>query len=235
MIRIYILNMGDSKSDCKSFSYKKDARCGFLYYFLMMNNEQHTETDLKPLPIDAWSDELSHIISDMKGRPINVHALMAHNPALLKAWWDFRNYSVTGGGLGKRLGEIVILRVGVHMKAWYEWASHVERALDCGMAMDEIERVKQGGDADGWSAQEACLLRAVDSLIERHAIAPEILAELNGYFSASQVMDIIAIHGMYVILGCMINTWGLDVDAHVLEALPEGVTREDFEKGFLLT
>jgi len=184
---------------------------------------------LKPLPVSEWSEELAHIISDMNGRPINVHALMAHNPALLKAWWDFRNYSVMGGGLGKRLGELVILRVGLHMKAWYEWASHVERALDCGLTIAEIERVKEGGDADGWSAQEACLLRAVDSLIEKHAIVPELLEEMNAHFTSSQIMDIIAIHGMYVVLGCMINTWGLEVDPHVMEALPEDVTREDFE------
>lgn len=186
------------------------------------------DENLKPLPISEWAEELAHIISDMNGRPINVHALMAHNPALLKAWWDFRNYSVTGGGLGKRLGELVILRVGLHMKAWYEWASHVERALDCGLGMEEIERVKQGGDAYGWSAQEACLLRAVDSLIENHAIAPNLLAELNVHFTNSQIMDIIAIHGMYVILGCMINTWGLEVDPHVLEKLPDSVTEGDF-------
>ena len=43
-------------------------------------------------------------------------------------------------------------------------------------------------------------------------------------------MDIISIHGMYVILGCMINTWGLEVDPHVLEKLPEGITQDAFEK-----
>ena len=186
--------------------------------------------DLKPLPISDWRSDLSHIIEDMNGRPINVHALMAHNPDLLKAWWDFRNYSVTGGGLGKRLGELVILRVGYHMRAWYEWASHVERGLACGLTMEEIERVKLGGKAEGWKANEACLLRAVDQLIEKRAIAPDLLKQLNAHFSSSQIMDIMAIHGMYVILGCMINTWGLDVDPHVLDALPESVTQDDFEK-----
>lgn len=189
--------------------------------------------DLKPLPISEWSEELAHIISDTNGYPINVHALMAHNPQLLKAWWDFRNYSVTGGGLGKRLGELVILRVGLHMKAWYEWASHVERALACGFTLDEIERVKQGGDVDGWTQKEALLIKTVDGLIENHAIAPDLLSDLNVHFTSSQIMDIIAIHGMYVILGCMINTWGLEVDPHVLEKLPDSVNKEEFEREYL--
>ena len=58
-----------------------------------------------------------------------------------------------------------------------------------------------------------------------------LLAELGQYYSTVQIMDIISIHGMYVILGCMINTWGLEVDPHVLEKLPDGITQDDFEAG----
>jgi hypothetical protein len=45
-------------------------------------------------------------------------------------------------------------------------------------------------------------------------------------------MDLIAIQGMYVTLGGMINTWGLELDEHVLEKLPESVSKEQFETEF---
>lgn len=189
--------------------------------------------DIKPIAIADWPTELSHIIEDMNGRPIHVHALMAHNPLLLKAWWDFRNYSVNGGALGRRRSELVILRVGLHMKAWYEWASHVERSLACGISLEDIERVKHGGSADGWSDSEAALLKSVDALIETHSIPQDLLSALNAHFDTAQIMDIIAIHGMYVVLGCMINTWGLELDAHVAEKLPKSVTRDAFETDIL--
>ncbi|NIP67982.1 MAG: hypothetical protein GTO04_01995, partial [Planctomycetales bacterium] len=32
------------------------------------------------------------------------------------------------------------------------------------------------------------------------------------------------------ILGCMLNTWQVDLDAHVAAALPEDVNRESFER-----
>ena len=83
----------------------------------------------QPLPSEHWDKTLEPIIAGTNGGPINVHKLMANNPALLKAWWDFRNHSVEGGTLGKRSGELVILRVAVHMQAWYEWGSHVDRGL----------------------------------------------------------------------------------------------------------
>ena len=168
----------------------------------------------------------------MNGKPINVHALMAHNPELLNAWWNFRNYSVNGGTLGKRLGELVILRMGIHMKAWYEWGSHVERAMACGISIEDIERIKNLEKFDDWNEEEGYLLRAVDALVKTHAIPEDILSNLDKYFSTAQIMDIIAIHGMYNILGCMINSWGLELDPHIKEKLPEGVTRENFEKEF---
>ena len=182
-----------------------------------------------PLPLDEWDESLDFIKQDMNGRPINVHSLMAHNPELLKAWWNFRNYSVQGGALGKRYGELVILRVATHMKAWYEWGSHVERGLACGLSREEIDRVKVGGAAVAWSEAERTLLNAIDELVTEHGINPQTHAQLSAHFSTSQIMDMIAIHGMYVTLGCMINTWGLTLDQHVKDKLPEDVTRAQFE------
>lgn len=187
---------------------------------------------LSPLPVSAWDTSLAHVLDDTQGQPLNVHALMANHPALLKAWWAFRNHAVGGGELGKRSGELVILRVALQMKAWYEWGSHVERALACGLTLAEIERVKQGARAQGWSAAEALLLQAVDELLASHAISANTLGALARHYNARQVMDLIAIQGMYVILGGMINTWGLELDDRVQKKLPASITREQFEGEF---
>ncbi|MGI9201516.1 MAG: carboxymuconolactone decarboxylase family protein [Woeseiaceae bacterium] len=191
-----------------------------------------SDLDVKPVAIADWDESLASIVEDMGGRPLNVHSLMAHNPALLKAWWDFRNYSVQGGALGRRRGELLILRVAVRLKTWYEWGSHVERSLACGLSMAEIERVKLGVGAAGWEEwdeAESVLLQSVDELLETQGLKPSSHSALREHFSVSEIMDIIAIHGMYVILGGMINTWGLELDAHIKNKLPDGVTEEKFE------
>ncbi len=186
-----------------------------------------------PLPVDQWDESLSYIVDDMNGKPINVHALMANNPALLNAWWNFRNYSVKGGSLGQRKAELVILRVAIHMGAWYEWGSHVERSIACGINLEEIHNVRQGVPDQAWSEGEAFLLQCVDQLVESHKIDEALLAELNKHYSTAQIMDIIAIHGMYVILGCMINTWGLTLDQRVFDKLPEVVQQAGEAPAFI--
>ena len=182
----------------------------------MSEQEHHVE----PLSTELWDKSLSHIVSDMQGAPINVHKLMANNPALLKAWWGFRNHSVKGGTLSERQGELLILRVAVHMQAWYEWGSHVERALRSGISIDEINQVLICSlDGTKWNAQESKLLQAVDELMTLNKICSTTLSKLSLHFRPAQVMDIIAIGGMYVILAGMINTWGLSLDCAVQDRI----------------
>ncbi|NIB43076.1 carboxymuconolactone decarboxylase family protein [Pseudomaricurvus alkylphenolicus] len=183
---------------------------------------------LSPLDPKYWHADLEPIVDDMNGAPIHVHQLMAHNPALLKAWWNFRNHSVNGGTLGKRSGELVILRVAVHMQAWYEWASHVDRSLTCGITAKEIQCILTFPLDSHWQTADAALLTAVDELIQRHRITPATLARLEDHFTTEQVMDIIAIQGMYVILAGMINTWGLELDPNVHQRIEKHTCEHDF-------
>ena len=185
---------------------------------------------MKPLPPDQWDESLKHVIDDMSGRPLNVHGLMANNPDLLNAWWDYRNYSVRGGALAQRDCELVILRVAAQMNSWYEWACHVDRGLVAGLSIEEIDSVRAGPDAPGWSDRDAILLRCVDELFGERAIRSATREKLAEHFSEKQLLDIIAIHGMYITLGCMINTWGLALDAPVKDRLPASVSREKFER-----
>ncbi len=183
---------------------------------------------MKPLPPDQWDPSLQHIIDDMHGRPIQIHCLLANHPALLKAWWGYRMYSVKGGDLEQRECELVILRVAVHMKAWYEWAAHVDRGLTTGLTLGEICRVAEGPTALAWNDKDAVLLGAVDELIADHGIDHATRTRLETFFSEKQVLDIVSLQGLYVTIACMIGTWPVEIEEHVVQRLPEEVTEESF-------
>lgn len=184
--------------------------------------------NMQPLSEDLWDQRLASIATDMDGRPLKVHGLMANHPKLLEAWWNFRNHSVSGGALGPRYGELVILRVAFRTGAWYEWASHVVRGQAAGLSLAEIDRVKAGSEAEGWSEAEAALLAAVDELLARQRLQAATRKRIGQHFDERQVMDLMAITGMYFVLACMINTFGLELDEDILEQLPEGVSEASF-------
>lgn len=183
---------------------------------------------MKPLPPDQWHPSLQHIIDDMQGKPINIHCLLANHPPLLEAWWSYRMYSVHGGALEKRDAEIIILRVAVHMQAWYEWAAHVDRGLAAGLSLGEIERIAAGPDADGWGEQDTALLHAVDRLVHERGLHEEGRCQLKRFFSEQQIMDIISIQGMYVTIACLIGTWDIPIEDELANRLPDSVTKESF-------
>jgi len=184
---------------------------------------------MQPLPTQDWDLSLRHVLDDMHGHPINIHCLMANHPTLLNAWWNLREYLVRGGDLEQRHCEIVILRVAVHMQSWYEWASHVVRGLDSGLTLEEIEKLRTGKGT--WSESETILIKAVDEVARTNAIGQGTRTCLAGHFTEQQVMDIIVLHGMYLTLGCMINTWGVDLDEKVRDRLPEHTTERSFLVG----
>jgi 4-carboxymuconolactone decarboxylase len=183
---------------------------------------------MNPLPPDQWDPSLQHIIDDMHGRPLQIHCVLANHPALLKAWWSYRMYSVQGGDLEQRECELVILRVAVHMQAWYEWAAHVDRGLATGLTLAEIYQVAAGPDAAAWSQNDSNLLQAVDELVSGHRIAPATQTGLESFLSEQQVMDIISLQGLYVTIACIIGTWPVEIEEHITQRLPEEVTEGSF-------
>ena len=188
--------------------------------------QSHTDTNL--VETENWDPSLDFIIKQMNGAPLNVHKLLAKHPRLLAAWWNFRNYSVEGGDLGRRCGELVILRVASYLKSWYEWSSHVDRSLKCGLKLSEIKNVNKELDESDWSKKEFLLLSAVDQLIAKKRLDNNFYRDLRSYFTDKQIMDIVAIHGMYIILGCMINIWGLTLEDDIAQRLPESITETQF-------
>ena len=181
---------------------------------------------MRPVPANDWEQSLKHIVSDMKGRPLNVHGLLANHPRLLDAWWTLRNYLVRGGDLDQRHCELVILRVAARRRSWYEWASHVARGLDSGLSLEEIERVLR--DEAGWQEPDAVLLEAVDEILDAGSLSPATLKRLAGHFTDRQVLDLVHLQGMYATLACVISTWEVDLDEHVARRLPATVTAEGF-------
>ena len=171
-----------------------------------------TALDIGPLDAEKWDARLATIVADMRGQPLNVHKLLANNPDLLLAWWSFRNHVVSGGRLTDRYRELIILRVAVHMKCWYEWASHVERGQAAGLSLQDIEAVRTTEIQSALAASEELVLQAIDECFTEQRITGKTYTALRAHFSSEELMDLLAICGAYFTLGIMINTWGLELD-----------------------
>jgi len=166
---------------------------------------------MQPLQPDDWPDELKGIRSFL-GNPLNIQNMMAHHPALLKAWMPFRNHVVGNSTLSARQRELLILRTAHNCREDYEWQHHVERGLAAGLTRMEIERVREGATAAGWQADEAALLTAADSCHDGLCIEGQSLEKLRRHFSPQQQLDILVTVGMYITLAMIIKTYDVPME-----------------------
>jgi alkylhydroperoxidase family enzyme len=164
---------------------------------------------LAPLSDADWPDGIRDLDQGFAGA-LNVYRTMAHHPALLRAWAPLRQHVVKDTALGPERSEIVILRVGVRLGSSYEWAHHVTRSRALGMSDARIKAVLEMPEGE-----DGLLVRAVDAIVDDHRLPPALEAELAQAIGREAVFDLIATVGFYSVLGTILMTYNVPVDANV--------------------
>jgi alkylhydroperoxidase family enzyme len=146
------------------------------------------------------------------GRVLNIFRTLAHAPKALTAFNSWGGYILSRrSALSERDRELVILRTGYNCRSGYEWTQHKRIGLDCGLTEAEIERIKAGPDAGGWSDIDAAMLRATDELTGDHFITDATWAALAPLGDKGR-MDLIFTVGQYTQVSMILNSLGVQVE-----------------------
>jgi alkylhydroperoxidase family enzyme len=145
-----------------------------------------------------------------KGR--NILGTLAQHVELATAYHTFNGHVLFATSLSLRQRELLVLRVAAVRDAEYEWAQHAVLADDVGITEDEVARIREGADADGWSTVDAALLRAVDELVADACIADETWATLAEDLDTHQLMDLVFTVGAYDLMAMAMRSFGVELD-----------------------
>lgn len=145
-------------------------------------------------------------------RPDNVFTTFARNPALFKHFIVFGSYILTGSSLPPRHREIIILRIGWLCQSAYEWGQHAKIGRRCGLTEEEIRRISNGAEAEGWSKLESVLIRAVDELHQDAFISDQTWICLRDHYDTKQLIDLVFTVGQYNMVSMALNTFGVQLD-----------------------
>lgn len=166
---------------------------------------------LKPIPPDQWTDEQrAHCqpIIDYTGA-YNMLGTFLHH------WEAFKARSsvpMPGSTIEPRLRELIILRVAVMIPCEYEWAQHKPQARRVGITDEEIERVKLGSTAEGWTAGEAAILDMADDLIDKRGISREVWDKLIELYDVKLIIDGIHLVGTYITVAMLGNSVDIEIE-----------------------
>jgi alkylhydroperoxidase family enzyme len=146
------------------------------------------------------------------GRPPNVFTTLARHRRLFRRWLRFAGALMPGGTLPRAESELVILRVAHNCGSEYEWGHHERLGRAAGLSAAEIDAVRSGPQADGWSRRQELLLRAVDELHAERTISDSLWAELRPICSDEELIELCMLTGHYEMLAMTLNALRVQPD-----------------------
>ncbi len=169
---------------------------------------------LDPIQPEEWTDEIKKILQPNveKGTVFNIFKTLSHHPDLFRRWLVFGNHVLFKSTLPPRERELIILRIGWLCEAEYEWAQHVLIGKEAGLTAEEIDRIKAGPNARGWSEADKLLLQATDELRKDAFITDATWNGLSQHFDTKQLMDVVFAVGQYNLVSMALNTLGVQLD-----------------------
>lgn len=123
--------------------------------------------------------------------------LMAKHPEMFRCQMEMGT-AIFKGVVPPRERELAVLRIAWLIQAPYEWGEHVDISKRYGVTPQEIERVKEGAAAAGWSEQDAAILAGVEELLSDQAMTDETWALLAKYWDEPQLIEYLMTVGQYV-------------------------------------
>ena len=139
------------------------------------------------------------------GRPPNVFTTLARHRGLFRRWLFFAGRLMPGGKLPRADTELVILRVAHNCDCAYEWGHHERIARRAGLTTAEIERVRDGAGADGWTPRQALLLRAADELHATRTLSDDLWGALRPLLNDQELIELCMLIGHYEMLAMTLN------------------------------
>ena len=169
---------------------------------------------LDPIQPEDWTDDIKKTLQPNveKGTVFNIFKTLSHHPDLFRRWLVFGNHVLFKSTLPPRERELIILRIGWLCEAEYEWAQHVLIGKEAGLTAEEIDRVKAGPNARGWSEADKLLLQATDELRKDAFITDATWNGLCQHFDTKQLMDVVFAVGQYNLVSMALNTLGVQLD-----------------------
>lgn len=174
-----------------------------------------TKARIQPLSDGNLTGDQRELLAPMiqRGRVLNVFRTMVVAPKAARGFLAWGGYILSRRNeLSEREREILIMRTGFLCKSGYEWTQHKRISLNAGMTEEEIERIKMGPTATGWTPLEAALLAAADELHHDQFITDKTWSTLRTFFSEKQCMDVVFTVGQYTQVSMFLNSFGVQLD-----------------------
>jgi alkylhydroperoxidase family enzyme len=129
---------------------------------------------------------------------LNLHRMMAHAPALLKASGDMALAFRRNTALPRPTAELAILRAAQLLDAPYVWTRHVPLARDCGVTARQMKELASWPDSTTFTPAQKAALGFTEKAVQHLPLEQSAAAELRRHFTPREIVELAMMVGFYV-------------------------------------
>ena len=111
--------------------------------------------------------------------------------------------------LPMRTTELVILTVGAHWRAEFEWWAHARRALESGVPDVVVEAIGAGATPDFEDDADRVIHALARQLVDRGRIEEDTYEAVRGVVGDRGMVELVSLCGYYTLISFLLN--GFDV------------------------
>lgn len=171
-----------------------------------------------PIPVTEMNAQQKRLVGIVDGEPLpgraksSLFKTLMHHPDLFEVYGPMGDRVNKAPEIEDQQRELLILRLAWLYQGKYEWSQHYGKALEAGWSKEDLERVKIGSIAPGWSLKDQTLLSAGEQWVKYAGLDDDTWAALNEYYSTQEIMTLITLVTHYHWVAMISKTLGVQPD-----------------------
>jgi alkylhydroperoxidase family enzyme len=163
-------------------------------------------------------EDLAPEFRDIPRMKSNITRILANSPRCAKHVAGIGMFLRHESTVDPRLRELAILQVGYSTRSEYEYAHHVDVALQFGVSEADIKAIaaESAGQASTLEPLARAVLRAARDLTERLELDDETFAILSGGLDAASLIELLVAIGEYNGMVRIMNALQVDLEPEYL-------------------
>jgi 4-carboxymuconolactone decarboxylase len=148
---------------------------------------------------------------DEDGGLVGPFNALVYAPEIGGRMLDLLNALNSRTSLGMRTTELVILTVGAHWKAEFEWWAHARRALECGLPAPVIDAIGSERTPDFESPEDGVVYSLARQLVETGRIDDATYAAGERVLGRAGVVELVSLSGYYTLISFLLNSFDVQL------------------------
>jgi alkylhydroperoxidase family enzyme len=151
-------------------------------------------------------------IAGLRGSVLNLHRVLANQPAALRAFMVMSRQVRDDAVLPARLRELAVLATAYALDVPYEQFHHVPIARRLGISDAQLAALEKGADLNLFDPLERAVIAYADQVARTHDVDDAVFQALRARLSTAEILDLALTVGWYHLCAALLGPLRIETE-----------------------